>query len=100
MKVATFAEKMNNPRVFFLQCSQTQNPKVTKNRQRKFNGLTLNIEFISQVWQEFLYFHECEARVKYYKISHEWNKFHMQRQNIKFSIDHIFGGLKHVSFKL
>ena len=29
-----------------------------------FNGLTLNIEFISRVRRHFLYFHWCEARVK------------------------------------
>ena len=50
--------------------------------QRIFNGLTLNMEFISRVRQDFLY-HKCKASVKIYGIilSHKWNiKFHIQHQ--------------------
>ena len=65
--------------------------KHLNNMWRIFNGLMLNMEFISQVRQDFLY-----EKI----LSHEWNKFHFQRKKtLKFLFITFYFVFTHVSFK-
>ena len=56
-----------------------------------FNVLTLNMVFISRVRLDFLYFINCKAGVKILKLlSHEWNKFRLQRQKHSFYLNFLY----------
>ena len=50
---------------YIMRCPQGKHDSQIKiHRLRIFNGLTLNMELISRVRQDFfVYFHECETRV-------------------------------------
>ena len=48
---------------YITRCPQGKHDSQIKiHRLKIFNGLTLNMESISRVRQDFLYFHECETR--------------------------------------
>ena len=73
-----------------------------QHKWRIFNGLTLNVEFISRVRRGLWNVHECDSRVKILKknktLSQKFIKFHIKCQNIQFSdffVDTFLSNLRH-----
>ena len=88
MKITSYSGFTSCTTCFVWDLKETCSKTIENVINRKFNGLMLNMEFISLARQfSPQYFHQCFALVKIWKIlTHLWNQFHIERQTLEYPL--------------
>lgn len=79
-------------------CSKVKENVIPVNR--KFHDLTLHMEFIELVRQDFVNIftsasHSCKYKKKF--LSHSWNEFHSQGQAIEYPLYPVYARINWVA---